>query len=263
MTITFNEHRLEDVIKYIAQVTGADIEVFWTDDKNSVGLDKDQPITLSFEKGSALELLEKVLEKATTDGKGNSWQLSGRGDLQAGPKERLNAFRSVRIYSIADLLTEAPTYDNAPDFDLQSVLQSRAGGGSQNPFKDNTQTKVDKTPLPDRVKELQGILLALVEPDQWIENGGNAASIHYLQGSFLVNAPDYIHRQIDGYPYWSRVSRPAATSARVASVADNVTGATRLANQDAAATATAQLASCSPRCDSPGADAQPFPSGAK
>src|SRR4051812_4914560 len=49
LAIKFNEHRLEDVMKFIAEATGADIEVFWIDDKNSVGFDKDTPITLNFE----------------------------------------------------------------------------------------------------------------------------------------------------------------------------------------------------------------------
>jgi hypothetical protein len=223
MTIAFHEHRLEDVMKFIGEVTGADVEVFWTDDKNSIGLDKDTPVTLNFEKGTALDLLEKVLAKATTDstGKGNTWQLSRSGSLQVGPKDRLNSFRYVKVYSIADLLFETPNYENAPDFDLQSVLQNQGGNGGQSPFKDSGRTKVDKTPLPDRVKELQNILMGLVEPDQWIENGGNAASIHYFQGNFLVNAPDYIHRQVDGYPYSSRASGPTIPSGRLATAADS------------------------------------------
>lgn len=208
VTIKFNEHRLEDVMKFIGEVTGADIETFWTDDKNSVGLDKDAPITLTFEKGTALDLLEKVLDKATTDstGKGNSWQLTDSGTLQVGPKDRLNKFKYVKLYSIADLLIEIPDYNNAPEFDLQSVLQSQSGGGGQSLVKDDPQSKLDKTPLPERARELQNLLTGLVETDQWAENGGSGATIRFFQGSFIVNAPDYIQRQIEGYPYWSRVS---------------------------------------------------------
>src|SRR5437667_12700933 len=40
VTIEFKEHRLEDVMRFITEVTQADTEVFWQDDKNSLGLDK-------------------------------------------------------------------------------------------------------------------------------------------------------------------------------------------------------------------------------
>lgn len=214
MSIAFHEHRLEDVMKFIGEATGAEIEVFWTDDKNPIGLDKDTPITLNFERGTALDLLEKVLAKATTDttGAGNSWQLSENGTLQVGPKERLNAFRQVKIYSIADLIVETPNYSNAPDFDLQSVLQNQGGNAGQSPFKDNGEKNVQKTPQPDRIEELQKILMAIIEPDQWTNNGGNAASIRYFHGSFIVNAPDYIQRQIIEYPHRSRAVARTNTS---------------------------------------------------
>ncbi len=215
MSIEFKEHRLEDVMHVISEVTHADIECFWTDDKSPIGLDKDTPITLKFEKGAALDLLEKVLDRAQTDstGKGNTWQLTDSGTLQVGPKERLNSFKYVKVYPIADLLFETPNFTNAPDFDLQSVLQSQGGrgggAGGQSIFQDHNEQKIDTRSLEDRVKDIESILMQLIETDQWVENGGNGASIRYFQNALLVNAPDYIHRQIDGYPFWpAHAARP-------------------------------------------------------
>jgi hypothetical protein len=207
VSIDFKEHRLEDVMRFIGEVTHADIECFWTDDKNSVGLDKDTPITLKFEKGAALDLLDKVLDRAQADntGKGNTWQLTDSGTLQVGPKERLNTFKYVKVYPIADLLFAVPNFANAPDLDLESVLQNqggRGGSGSQSIFREGKEQNIDRRPLADRAKDIQSILTELVETDQWIENGGSAASIRYFQNTLIVNAPDYIHRQIDGYPFW-------------------------------------------------------------
>jgi len=210
VSIEFKDHRLEDVVKYLTEITGAEFEVFWQDDRNSIGLDKDTPITLKHAKGSALSLLEKVLDKAQTDasGRGNSWQMADSGEVQIGPKERLNKYKSVKLYSVADLLIEIPDYINAPEFDLQTVLQNQGGGGGggQSPFRDRQQggagSSISTKPLDQRISEIQDLLTTLVEPEQWVENGGDGATIRYFQGSFLVNAPDYIHRQIDGYPYW-------------------------------------------------------------
>jgi hypothetical protein len=215
VSIEFKEHRLEDVIRFLGEVTQADMEVFWLDDRNSSGLDKDTPITLRFDRGTALDLLEKVLDKARTDsiGQGSSWQLDSSGTLQIGPKDRLNRFKTVKLYSIADLLIEIPDYVDAPEFDLQSVLQDQGGqgGGGQSPFRDAQQQAPDRKPLEDRVREIQDIIVSLVETEQWVDNGGDGASIRFFQGSFLVNAPDYIHRQIDGYPYWPAADTRVAT----------------------------------------------------
>lgn len=31
--------------------------------------------------------------------------------------------------------------------------------------------------------------------------GGNWATIRFYQGTLIINAPDFVHRQIGGYPY--------------------------------------------------------------
>ena len=48
-----------------------------------------------------------------------------------------------------------------------------------------------------------------IEPDAWQVNGGDAASIRYYQGTLIVRAPDYIQRQLGGYPF---VVRPMSSS---------------------------------------------------
>ncbi|MBS0197336.1 MAG: hypothetical protein JSR77_11315 [Planctomycetes bacterium] len=211
VTITFTDTRMEDAMKFIAEVTGADIDPMWADDQNTSGLDKDKTINLKIEKRTALDTLEKILEKATTDSTGaggNTWQLSESGTLQAGPRERLNKFKRVELYSVKDLLLDIPNYADAPQFDLQSVLQSagQGGGGNQSPFRETgTQNQGLQTkPLQERIDDLIKILTELVEPEQWQENGGDGASMRYYQGSLIVNGPDYVHRQLAGYPYWSQ-----------------------------------------------------------
>lgn len=119
--IEFKEQRLEDVMNFVTTLTNADVEIMWQDDKNAAGLDKDATITLRFAQGSVLALLEKALEKASSDataGNASTWQLSESGTMQIGPRERLNTFRRLKIYPIRDLLIEYPNFTNAPEFDL-------------------------------------------------------------------------------------------------------------------------------------------------
>ena len=43
--------------------------------------------------------------------------------------------------------------------------------------------------------------LEIVEPDGWEANGGTWGSIRYYQGTLIIRAPDFMHRQIGGYPF--------------------------------------------------------------
>lgn len=213
VTGEFKDQRLEDALKYIAELTGADIEPLWTDEQFTTGLDKEKQITLKFNGLTALKLMERVLEKASDEGASGgaaTWQLTEGGGMQVGPKSRLNKYKRVEIYDINDLLLVVPDYLNAPQFDLQSVLQSNGGGGGgRSPFRDNNQNSQNKGPggvdhltRDDRAKELQKLISDLVDTEQWLDNGGEGGSIRYYQGSFIINAADYLHRQINGYPFW-------------------------------------------------------------
>lgn len=212
VTGEFKEQRVEDALKYIAELTGADIEPLWIDEQNTTGLDKEKQVSFKFSGISALKLLERLLEKCSDDttGGGNSWQLTESGAIQVGPKSRLNKYKRIEIYDINDMLLVVPDYTNAPQFDLQSVLQSNSGGGGgQSPFRDNQQQGTNLGPggvviksREERAKDLQDLIVQLVDTEQWVDNGGDGGSIRYYQGTLIVNAADYLQRQINGYPFW-------------------------------------------------------------
>jgi hypothetical protein len=211
----FTDTRLEDAVNFVRNLTGADIDVAWVDDKHTDGLEKDAKVSMDVTDQTALEVIEILLEKAEGEfsADGNAWQFNTKsGALEIGPKSRLNKKRRVEVYAINDMLTELPTYDNAPDFDLNQILQSSRGGGGQSPFQNNDDDDIDRKPLSEKVQEIVDIIQDIVEPTQWVDNGGDAASIRYWQGNLIVNAPDYVHRGINGYPWWP--ARSTVVSAR-------------------------------------------------
>jgi hypothetical protein len=209
MTLEVAEARLEDIMTFIKDFTQADLEITWQGDGNEVGLDKEKKLTLNIKNRPALAVLEAVLEKSKSDfGSGNTWQMSAYGPMQVGPKEALNKERRVETYDINDLLSIIPRYADVPEIDLNSVLQqSQGGGGGQSPFQENNRgnDEVQKT-RPERAKDIIDILVSNVESEQWTDNGGDAATIRYYGGTLIVNAPDYVHRGIAGYPYWPATS---------------------------------------------------------
>ena len=203
--------RLEDVILFIREFSGADIEPLWMDDANPEGLDKDKLITVKVNNVTVMALIERVLAQAADgDVTLNSWQLTEFGECQIGPKSRLNKFKRVEIYDVNDLLLEIPEYDEVPLIDLQSVLQSSGGrgggGGGRSPFRDDQQQDQQdrENRKQERADEVVAIIEELVEPEQWQSGGGSGGTIRYWQGTLIVNAPDYMHRQLNGYPYWPK-----------------------------------------------------------
>lgn len=201
VSIDFTDSRLEDVITFIKEVSGAELEPVWTSG-NTIGLDKDKRITLSIKNQPALLALEKVLAKAQDDFQENTWQLTDYGAMEIGPKDALNKTRRVEIYDINDLLHVIPRYADVPQLDLTSVLQQGEGGG-QSPFEeDNNENTDPPRTRAERTQDIIDLIITLVEPDQWIDNGGEAASVRAWNGQLIVRAPDYVHRQINGYPFW-------------------------------------------------------------
>jgi hypothetical protein len=208
ITTEFNENKLEDVVKFLEDFTGATLEPHWAVD-GADGLNPEQLITLKVRNMPALTVLERVLAKASTDlvSGGATWQMTQYGTLEIGPKSVLNRSKRVELYDIHDLLIELPRYDQVPQIDLQSLLQQSqggGGGGGQSPFTNDQddQENENRISLQEKGEEVMRLLTQLVEPEEWVDGGGEGGTIRYYNGNLLVNAPDYMHRQIAGYSYW-------------------------------------------------------------
>jgi hypothetical protein len=216
MSVDLTDQRLEDVAKFIQESTSADIEFLWGDGFS--GLDKEKTITMKVTNRTALQLLDAVLERAVADagGTGATWQLTESGTLQVGTKESLNKFSRLEVYPISDLIAEVPDYPDAPIFDLQQAFQQNqggrggGGGGGSSFIRDQGgQEATQRRPADERAEELIDIIRTLVEPEQW-DSGG--ATIRFWQNNLLIKAPDYIHRQINGYTWWPKQSTTISRS---------------------------------------------------
>ena len=61
----------------------------------------------------------------------------------------------------------------------------------------------------EKADQLMDIIREQCEPDAWSDNGGDWASMRYYQGILIIRAPDFVHRQIDGYPFAPKRPRSA------------------------------------------------------
>ena len=238
LTVQFDDTALRDAINYLETVLGISIVGRYNDDRVAEGLDPDAEISLDVQEKPAITVLEMILAQASDDISEATWQLR-EGYIEVGTKERLGSrtAQQIRYYPIRDLLMVIPYFDNAPSVDLDTALGQGGGsgsggggfgggsggggggfgggggggsggggggsGGGQNIF-DEPGEDPERLSEEERAQQIIDLIVEIVEPDAWEINGGDWASIRYYQGTLIVRAPDFIHRQIVGYPFTIR-----------------------------------------------------------
>jgi hypothetical protein len=236
ISVEFDETPLRDVIAHLRNALGINLLARYDDrDRLSTGLDGETPITLHVTDRPALEVLEMVLEQCDdTLREGCTWQLR-RGFIEVGTKAWLSrpATQEIRHYHIRDLMHAPPWLDNAPGFNLSAALNQTGGGGggvgggqgggglgggglggggrgggSRGGRTGGGGGVIDppgpERPRPDErqlAEEIATLIQESIEPSAWPDEGGTYATLRYTNGVLVVRAPDYIHRQINGYPY--------------------------------------------------------------
>ena len=237
VSVQFNQTPLRDAMKYIETVLGVNMVVRYNDDRNSdgSGLDPEAPITLTTENTPAINVIELMLAQQG-DSDPSTWQLR-EGYIEIGTKERLSApnAREIRYYPIRDLLFEPPNFENAPELDLDEALNQAqnnggggsgggggfggggggggsggGGGGSSGSIFGESGDDPERITETEKAQQVIDLITETIEPDAWDTAGGEYASIRYYQGTLIIRAPDYIHRQIGGYPFATRPINTAA-----------------------------------------------------
>lgn len=210
LTAEFNNTELRDVMQFLKDSTGINMTIKWLTGLSSTGLNPELPVTMSIDHQPALDVLERILDSSSLDGEEFSWQLH-HGILEIGPKEWLGrkSAQLIRTYDIENLIFEIPDFDNAPTLDLGNSGGGGGGlggggGGGENPGS------LSPTDEEERIEKLIQIIVDFVEPTAWNRNGGSWASIREYRGSLIIRAPDFVQRQLEGYPF--EPIRPAGST---------------------------------------------------
>ncbi|XHC24406.1 MAG: hypothetical protein ACFHWZ_11530 [Phycisphaerales bacterium] len=207
ITIEFEGNRLEEVLDFFEQVADIQIDAKWFNDRSATGLDKDFEINLKVENTSIVNALERVLDRTSEDDLDRAtWQLNNWGEVEVGPRSRLNAKKYVRVYPIQDLLFQVPDFTNVPDLDIDDVLdqggQGGGGGGGGGIFDNPDNDPGGLGPSErEEVERLVRIIQLFVEEDQWAANGGNGGTIRFFRGALVIRGADYMHRALSGYDF--------------------------------------------------------------
>ncbi len=195
------------VMSQLRKKLGVLMQVYW-ENSHYEGVSRTAPIFLTLEDKPAVVVLERIMEQLSEDEE-LAWQIRD-GVLEVGFKSRFSKKSSLQLiqYPISDLLFTVRDFKDAPK--MGSGGNSNSGGGlsvgfgpaGSDPERDSKQKQIDK---------IIHLITKFVESEQWKQNGGEC-TIDRFQEALLINAPDYMHRQIGGYPY--EPLRPSESKSR-------------------------------------------------
>ncbi|MHC4129896.1 MAG: hypothetical protein ACYTEI_07350 [Planctomycetota bacterium] len=199
------------------------------DDTLGFGLDPDLLITYEAVDRPVLEVLEEMLSQCTIQGPECTWQIR-KGFVEFGTKQRLSvpAARETRTHYIADLIIVIPgsPYSlgcrelNACALmqDICELIEPGAWDYGQTP------ETIDEEILVSALGKAPPSTATQAAPKTGPEDAERAtrpeppprrhvpptriANIRYWRDVIIVHAPDYIHRQIDGYPGFRPAEKP-------------------------------------------------------
>lgn len=211
LSVSFDGEEANEIMRQLEDDLGVLMQVYWTT-KNLDGCERSAPVFLKLERQPALIVLERVIEQLSEDEE-TTWQMRD-GVLEVGLKSRFSKSSSHQTitYTIGDLLFDIRDFDNAPEMGTGGGGGGAGGGGGTGgggsggggnsggvgfgtPGADpESLTKQERI---DRIIEL---ITTFVEPPQWEKNGGEC-TITSFNEMLIIRAPNYVHRQIGGYPF--------------------------------------------------------------
>jgi hypothetical protein len=217
VTLHFEDTPAREAFDALQAAVGIPLIGRYQDDPFGYGLDPHAPITLDARDRPAIEVLEALLGQCSLPGTPCTWQMR-KGFVEFGTKARLSvpAAQATRIYHVADLIVDIP--DNPRDRTRREVYALdvvQEVCENVEPGQWDYGQPLEPLPREDYVRSPKA-----QAPDGQAGDGHRPdrpatpppapggryvthpkpAIIRYWRDVVIVHAPDYIHRQIDGYP---------------------------------------------------------------
>ena len=216
----------------LQKTLGVTFVVRYADDPLGYGIEPKTSITFQAENAPALDVLEAMLTQCSTPEEPCTWQLR-KGFVELGTKRRLSlpAARETRLYDIVELKTQIPENmrdrRQQPDIGALDVVQEICENVEPGVWDYGQTDGREPAAPPDQVIAPSAKVIPAINPTVPPEPTPPTAStphpsvaptrpqpdqerryvlpakiavIRYWRDVLIVHAPDYIHRQINGYP---------------------------------------------------------------
>ena len=205
--LRFDAIPFSDVVDFLRDVTGANIEVRWRT-LEAAGIDRNTPVTIRLRDVRFSKALQSIL----ADVGGGTVKIGytvGEGVVTISTEEELSKDVLTRVYDIRDLIIEVPDFNQAPTFNLQNQSsntsgQGGGGGGGQSLFggggggSGGSQDSTNQRTRQQLVEDITKLITDTVSPDSWRDAGGTIGSIRELSGQLIVTQTPENQRLLQG-----------------------------------------------------------------
>ncbi|MFG0331680.1 MAG: hypothetical protein ACF8PN_17470 [Phycisphaerales bacterium] len=198
--VNFSGHPFGDVVNFIGEVASVNVDVDWKSLEENF-IDRNTSVNLKLNDNVPLQVvLERVLEKLGEDEESRPHYAISDGILTIASKEKLQQKPVTHVYDIKDLLIEIPNFGDAPDFDLESILDRQRSDSIQNRLFGESDREEDYDPTrlgrDEMIERLRDIITRMIDPRSWQINGGEIGEIEELNGNFIIRTTARNHRDI-------------------------------------------------------------------
>ncbi len=214
LSVSFDGEEANGIMRQLEEDLGVLMQVYWTT-KNLDGCERTAPIFLKLENQPALIVLERLIEQLSEDEEA-TWQLRD-GVLEVGLKSRFSKSSSHQTitYTIGDLLYVVRDFDNAPEMGVGGGGTGGGGGGTGGGTGGGGSggggnsggvgfgapgADPESLTKQERIDKIIELITTFVEPPQWEIHGGEC-KITSFNETLIIRAPNFVHRQIGGYPF--------------------------------------------------------------
>ncbi len=184
-----------DAIDFLRDIAGVNITVNWKG-LGAINITKDAQINLQLHDVTAGKILSLILLQA---GPGDLLTYSiDQNVVEVTTRAASDQELITVVYYVVDLLQPNDVFNyqitNITGGSAQVTGGGGGGGGSQSLTVNNSsQTKTVDQKAMDLIKLIETV----VRPEVWRDNGGTA-SMEYLNGNLIVNAPRSVQEAIGG-----------------------------------------------------------------
>jgi hypothetical protein len=181
LTIQIDEIEAEAVLETLAQELNVLMTVYWAKDAGD-GCEREKKVSLQLRNQPAVVVLNRIVQQLGSEEHEAAWQLRD-GVIEIGLKNKLSQkqFQRIETYPIIDLVFNLKNF---------STTSQRNGTGG-------IESAVQKQQRIDAVIEK---ITKFVEPEVWEQNGGPCTITNYNE-TLIVQAPNFVHRQLGGYSF--------------------------------------------------------------
>ncbi len=207
--VSFADVPFEQVVEWISDFTGANVNVRWAALENS-GIERDKRVSMKMRNIKLSQVLWLLMSEVGGSDVKLAYRASGNLIL-ISTHEDLGKDMVVRAYDVSDLLVRIPRFTNAANLNPSQALnqagqsgQGSGGGGSQifdeqedeqnSRDEDNQQGGARSADM----QQLIQLVTDVVEPDSWVTAGG-LGTITSIRNTLVVRNTILVHQQLGGY----------------------------------------------------------------